>query len=166
MPGRVLPQLVNRQPLQVPRVSLVGERFAFDPNRLDIRKDNGSWYLVAGNQNLAALKGNEYDARNVLRVARDFPFTEQCRIGPVEFYMTRGRVPGSLPLSIRTHPFRAEALQVVPADGKFELRAGQKVVAVTKSQDEAAQTVQVLKHYQFDRLAEVGSNFRFLARGR
>jgi hypothetical protein len=153
---RPLPQMSTFQSLQLPKLGTVGTRVPFDPYRLDVQKQGGAWRLVVMGKELANLGPSDSDARNVLRIAQDYPFTEQCRVGPVEFFLSKGRAPTGVPLGTRSIQFRPESLTSHQVDQHWEIRDGRITLATARTDAEAKQTIQTLQHFHFDRVAEIG----------
>jgi hypothetical protein len=165
---RLLPQIALRHPLDVPGAGRVGESRNFDPMRLDVVKISDGWHLTAGAMDLGLLGPSEYQARNMIRIAQRFPFTEQVRIGSSDFtfFLSHHLAPRGAPLGIHQTSFKPNLLTIKQASDHWVVTDGKQSIAALPSPDDAKQALAAIRHFGFNCVCEPGQGLKFLVQDR
>jgi hypothetical protein len=154
------PPTVNRG-LLIPGTGLVGEVIAFDARTLEVRRSQSGWSLWTGRHELAQFGVAEREARDALRVAQDYRFTEQFRLPQSGFtlYLCRGKPPRGTQLGLRNQPFNKRELRVVQLEQDWALWAEGRVLFLFGSHEaEARQALAVLQHFKCDQHNALGTS--------
>jgi hypothetical protein len=164
------PQMVPRKALFIRDLGYFGECVPFDGMRAEVRRVGTDWKLAAGDVELADFGIHDQAAREALRALEFYRFNEYCQIGAsFRFYLARGRAPEGLAIGMRGKPFHRESLQVQLVGKKWVIREGDRVVFdVGGREEDAKQALQMIRHFQFDQVCEIGEGtgaFRFLVKG-
>src|SRR5262249_7086077 len=142
-------------------VTLAENLSNFDDRLADLHWTDGHWQLSAGSQLLKDFGRRESDARKALALIRELHLTQHGTIGSprpiVEYWLSDGRVPTEALPGLRTMPVDRTTLRAEQVQGFWCVRDERSTFFNFGShRDEAEQTVAIVKHYAFDRLALVG----------
>lgn len=165
---QLLPQMALRHPLDLPGAGRVGEYRNFDPMRLDIVKSGDGWHLTAGTMDLGLLGQSEYQARNAMQIAQQFPLTEQVRIGggDFSFYLSHHVAPRGVPLGIRQTMFKSDNLSVKQVNNQWQVTDGKVAVATLTSAADANFAIAAIRHFGFNCICEAGQGLKFFVQDR
>jgi hypothetical protein len=137
------------------------EVIAFDARQVQVRQENGRWFLAAGAGVLAAFGGDAVAAQQALQVVRHYHFTEHCRVGqpaPVfSYFLVNGQAPRGMMFGLNGQAFQPDKLSVQPLGRRWALCEADKVLAVLgESAADAHQLLAAIQRNKFDRLCRVG----------
>lgn len=139
----------------------VGERFVVEPRAVELKRDRSQFILAHQADVLAHFGPDEWAGRDALKAVQDGRFTEVCRVGGVQFFLSHGQAPTSVGLGTRRTRFEASELKVRPSGNGFALVEPHGArIATTATQAEAATLLRVIAGYGFDTLCECGGGQR------
>ena len=163
---------LTRVGIPVGGVGYVGEKFRFDPRKLDVRKDGSEWQIVSGTEVIGRFGPSEFAARDALRAIQDARFNEFCMLGSagVSFFLVDGKAPTRVPYHVQGRRFDPNALKVAKHRREVgDHREQHATCSSCASAEEGETLIRVLKHYQFDQLCHLGPTARvgisFFAKG-
>jgi hypothetical protein len=144
-----------------PDAGIPGQRTRFDWRKVEVIRDQGHWKLMESGLCLADYGLSEYQAREALRVLRQYHFTDQYRIGttarPLTFYLTNDKAPRGVPFDLRAQPFHLDALEIRPSSSGWALCDGQRQIwDFGADKDEADKALKAMRMLKFDHLCQVG----------
>jgi hypothetical protein len=141
---------------------IAGERFPFDWRQVELRRERYEWKLMVGSYCLANFGCHEWDAREALRVIHHYRFTEHCRVGaqgpPFSYFLVDGTAPRGVLFGLHTVQFRPDTLTVRGSNGAWAIYdSNRTILQFGDRADEARRALQLIQHYQFDHLCQVGN---------
>jgi hypothetical protein len=149
-------QTLTRTGVPLPGGGFAGERVVLDPRLVEARRERGDWVLAHGPEVLARFGGDDAAAREAARMVKEQRLTEFCTVGGLTFLLSNGRPQARVPGSARATPLRADALKVVPLDGRWAVVEGGRPLGVAGSEAEAKEMLAVIAAYKFDTAARLG----------
>ena len=155
-----LAQEQARRPISIPKEGVIGTVQPLDFRRLDLRRSEGSWQLVADRTPLGAFGPNERDGRQTLQALQHFRCSEYCRIGDggFGFFLSNGRAPQGSVIGLPARSLRTESLVVRQTGDSWEVCEHQRLVTSFKQEVDARRALAAIKHYQFDTIVTAGAN--------
>jgi hypothetical protein len=158
----VLPQLCQREAIDVPGLGPLGEKVRFDPQRVEAASIQGNWTIEAAGRTLARFGNDQTTARLAARLIRDYRLTESAQIGDGEeslrFLLCDGAAPMGVRIGAKAQMFQPGLLQVLPAErGTWVIRTGSETLWRFASEAEARQALAVVRAYGFDAIVQVRS---------
>ena len=164
-------EALARTGVPVPGVGFVGEMIRIDPRKVEHRREGADWVLACGPDVLARFGPAEWSARDALRTVQAGGFTEFCTVGPVTFFLARGRAPMRVSLANLGRTFDPNVLVVREYADRWAVveptRSGDKPLWDVASRAEGEALVRLAQHYRFDQVCRAGGGgLTFLARSR
>ena len=163
---------LTRTGIPIPGVGFVGEMIKIDPRKVEVRREGSEWVVAFGSDVLGHFGGNEWGARDGLKLIQDAKFTEFCRVGAgLTFFLVNGKAPTRVPLAVQGRRYNLAELKVRPlaADRWAVTEAGRHLFDVA-SPEEGEAIIRLLGYYQFDQVCQMGPSPRtglsFLAKSR
>lgn len=173
-PNRQLVQLHQEESLRrtgvpVPGIGFVGERILIDPRKVEVRRDGYTFALAHGSDVIAGFGGNEWSARDALRIVQDIRPTEFCRVSGQAFFLVNGKAPDKVPFTAQGTPFDPKNLLVRQTGDKFGVyeHNGRQLFPVA-SQADGDVLIQTIQGFGFDQVCQIGpsgaASLKFLAK--
>jgi hypothetical protein len=133
----------------------------FDPNALELIRNEGRWALTAGGTVLKEFGRREEEARQAWHLIRELRLNQRGTIGtpqPVlEYWLSDGQPPRWLPRGVRVYRFNLASLQLEQSLGRWLLReTSRPLFSFGNHKEDAQQALAVLQKYGFNQLGVVG----------
>ncbi len=145
-------------------VTVLAERVPFDWRRVELRRDQQDWKLVAGSYTLANFGSRQADARQALAALQYYRFTEHHLVGSPQtptltYFLAHGQAPRGLFFGVNSTPFRPESLSIQRAGESYVLWDGNRALwNFGDKADDARQVLQVVQRHKFDHLCRIGNS--------
>jgi hypothetical protein len=156
-----VPKIISRPQPAIDSNLLTEKLVTFSDTLAEIRRENGQWFLWAGDVRLKDLGPHEADAREVLRLIRYFHLNQWGTVGQplplMEYWLCDGRAPQKMGPSFHSTPFDVNSLKIDDGQGQFWLRDGQRPLFVFGSPEDAQQALAVIRKYGFTEIGYVGT---------
>lgn len=151
-------------PTAYPEPSFDEDCIPFDPENVEIEEYDGDrWRLV--HEGAAMLVFDEFEnAKKARNVIQAYGFDDQCFVGrpnpPMTYWLADGGPASTDDGTIEGEDcigFDPENLQIEPFDGdRWRVVDGNSALLVFDSEANAQRTIDVIRHYGFDRQCFVG----------
>lgn len=132
----------------------------FDPGKVQLTAHNRRWALTHEGKTIKEFGLSERDARQALRLIRQYKLDEVCRIGSggMEYWLTAGKAPvAPLRAGLRTVSFEPAALRVDRLQGQWCVRDSRRVIsAFGPSEADAQKALEVIRAHGFHQAGLVG----------
>lgn len=137
------------------------ERVTFDWRQVKLKQDKADWKIVAGSLELGNFGPAIHEARQALMAIRHYRFTEQCRLGGANAYMTyyvaAGNSPSGVLLGVPAEEVKVEALDVRKLAAGYAVCQGARVVFQLRDHEaDAKRLVDTMKQHNCDRVCRIG----------
>jgi hypothetical protein len=151
MPPPLQPARPEPAPVMEEKLSL------FDPQRLEVVRDDNGWELMVDGTVLKGFGIRETDARMALRLLREFGLNQHGAIGgpaPVmEYWLHDGKPPHGLTNGLQVYQLDADTLRVEQVTDHWCLRDGQRMLFdFGTSSADAQQALAVIRKHGFTQI--------------
>jgi hypothetical protein len=159
------PQRMNRFPLEIPGLGMIGEHRPIDTMRIETKHLSDGWHLFSGAADLGSTGSSDYQARTAMQIAQRYPFTDFVRVGTghFSFFLSNNQAPRGVPLGVRSIRFEPGSLAVKQAGADWLVTDGRQTVATVESANEAHLVLKVIQHYRFNTYCSIGPGMHYLA---
>jgi hypothetical protein len=164
-PAMSVPGLARPAPPAQPDPSAAaqaGGLVSFDPRATELRWVNNSWQLQAGGVLLKNFGGRQVEAWQALGLVRGLHLTQHGTLGSpqpiLEYWLSEGRAPeGVGAAGLRLVPLDVASLRAEPIQHQWCVRDARRVLFnFGARQAEAAQAVELIRHYGFTQVGYLG----------
>lgn len=143
--------------------TLVENLITFNPDSLDLIWSQGTWQLRCDGQLIRDFGTSETAARQMLLVLRQLRVNQYGSVGqdrPVlEYWLTDGQAPQGFTTGLRMSSLDPQTLRVEKSYGQWCIRdAYRPLFSFGKSEQEAQQSLAILRKYHFTQLGVVSSS--------
>lgn len=133
----------------------------FDYHRIELRRYNESWQLVANGKPLKDFGRREADARQALRLIHDLRLTHHGTIGTpqpiVEYWLSDGAAPRGLVRGLRLTALDPQSTRAEQVQGQWRVRDDRQVLfEFGPNESDARRTVETIQRYGFNQLGTIG----------
>jgi hypothetical protein len=153
-------QLAAINPLAFDQPGL-GERVAFDPRQLRLRREGQEWKLYSSDYLIANFGPHYSDAQRGLNALQFYRCNEHCLVGQptprFSFFLANGQAPRGLMFGMSGVAFRPKELTIRQVGSDWTIcDAHRALISAGNQVDEAKKLLRIIQQQKFDKICHIG----------